>query len=40
MVKVKICGIKNLKDALNAVDAGADAIGLLIGQRHKGSSPL
>jgi phosphoribosylanthranilate isomerase len=28
MVRVKICGIKRLEDAMAAVDAGADAIGL------------
>jgi phosphoribosylanthranilate isomerase len=28
MVRVKICGIKRLEDAVAAVDAGADAIGL------------
>jgi len=34
MVKVKICGIKRTEDALAAVRFGADAIGLLVGQRH------
>lgn len=34
MVKVKVCGIKRLEDALMAVNYGADALGFLVGQKH------
>lgn len=37
MVRVKVCGVKRLEDALMAVRFGADAIGLLVGQTHASS---
>jgi phosphoribosylanthranilate isomerase len=33
-VRVKVCGVKRVHDALLAAQCGADAIGLLVGQRH------
>ncbi len=35
MVKVKICGITNKEDAFTAVDAGADAIGIVLAPEAK-----
>lgn len=34
-MKVKICGIRNESDAITAIDAGANALGFLIGLTHK-----
>lgn len=34
MVKVKICANRNIKDAKISIDAGADIIGILVGQKH------
>ena len=35
MVRVKICGVRSLADAHVAVESGAHAIGLLVGQVHE-----
>lgn len=34
MVKVKICANKNIEEAQMCIDAGADVIGILVGQEH------
>lgn len=34
-MRVKVCGIRHARDAALAVRLGADAIGLLVGQRHR-----
>lgn len=34
-MKVKICGIRNQQDASIAIDAGANALGFLVGLTHK-----
>ncbi|MBO7148167.1 MAG: phosphoribosylanthranilate isomerase [Lentisphaeria bacterium] len=33
-MRVKICGIKTVNELTNAVNAGADAVGFLVGQRY------
>lgn len=34
MVKVKICANRSIEDAKMCIDAGADVIGILVGQEH------
>jgi phosphoribosylanthranilate isomerase len=35
MMHVKVCGVRREEDALLAAELGADAIGLLVGPRHR-----
>jgi phosphoribosylanthranilate isomerase len=37
MVRVKMCGIRSIDECRQALDAGVDAIGLLVGQVHASS---
>ncbi len=39
MVKIKICGIRNQKEALMAVEAGADAVGFVMAESTRRVTP-
>ncbi len=34
LMRTKVCGIRNLQDAMTAINAGADAVGFLVGITH------
>ena len=34
MIKVKICANKSIEDVRISIEAGADIIGILVGQKH------
>jgi phosphoribosylanthranilate isomerase len=38
-LRVKICGLTTLEDAMAAVEAGADAVGFVLNKESPGASP-